>query len=160
MTNSFLLLKTLLLSTSQRNAFKYTTDKKKKRRVVGNIIGMCILYLLIMAYSIAICIGYGVTGNIEAAPVMCVLVLSALAFFFTIFKTNGYLFNFREYDMLMSLPFSTKSVAACKFLYMYVKSLPWTISISVAMMIGYGIYAKPAVYIYFVWFVLGFFVPH
>ena len=154
-----LLLRTLLLSTSQRNKYKYCKDKKKRKKIVGSTVGLVLLYLLLMAYAIATCIGYGYTGIINAVPVMCALILSLLAFIFTLFKTNGYLFNFKEYDMLMALPFEPKKIAGCKFLYMYVKSLPWNVSISIAMMIGYGIYAKPAFYVYIIWTLLTFFIP-
>ena len=126
MHKNLLLLKTLLLSTSQRNIYKHCKDRKKRRKIVGGTIGAAVIYAMIMVYCIAMCVGYGYVGLIDAAPVMCALVISALAFFFTFFKTNGYLFNFKEYDMLMSLPFSPGTVAGCKFMYMYMKSLPWT----------------------------------
>ena len=45
--------------------------------------------------------------------------------------------------MLMSLPIEARTVAGCKFLYMYIKSLPWYLSISLAMLIGYGVCAAP-----------------
>ena len=131
--NGILLLKTLLLSTRSRNILRYSKDKTKKRRIVAGTIGVALLYAMIMAYCIVMCIGYGTYGIIDSAPVMCALIISLIAFFFTLIKTNGYLFNFREYDMLMSLPFEAKTVAACKFLYMYVKSLPWYLSISLAI---------------------------
>jgi ABC-2 type transport system permease protein len=95
MNNSILLLKTLLLSTSQRNIFRYCKDKKKRRKIIGGFIGAGLLYLMLMAFCVLMCIGYGMTGIIEAVPVMCALTISALAFMFTLFKTNGYLFNFR-----------------------------------------------------------------
>ena len=158
-TEIMLLLKTLLLSTSQRNIYKYCRDKKKRARIAAGTAGRILLYVMLMAYCILICIGYGMTGLIDAAPVMCSLVISVLSFMFTFFKTNGYLFNFKEYDMLMALPFETKTVAASKFLYMYIKSLPWYLSISLAMMVGYGIVAGPPVYVYPLWFVLSLFVP-
>ncbi len=159
MNKNILLLKTLLLSTSQINKLKYCNDKKKKGKIIGGIIGVVIIYLLIMGFAILTCIGYGVTGMIDAAPVMCGLIVSLLAFVFTLFKTNGYLFNFKEYDMLMSLPFEPKKIAACKFLYMYIKSMAWHASISVAMMIGYGFFAKPAFYVYIIWAVLTVVLP-
>ncbi len=159
MNKTILLLKTLLLSTNQWNIYKHTGDKKKRRKIIGSFIGALVIYLMLMGYSIAMCIGYGKLGMIGETPVMCALIISILAFVFTLLKTNGYLFNFREYDMLMSLPFETKTVAACKFLYMYVKSLPWYLSISLAMMIGYGYFAKPAVMVYPVWIILSFVLP-
>ncbi|MBO7096498.1 MAG: hypothetical protein J6V94_06015, partial [Lachnospiraceae bacterium] len=159
MKKNNILLKNLLMSTSSLNIFRYTTDKKKKGKIVGAFFGLLALYALLMFYFIAACVGYGKIGIIDSVPVLCSVSISMLAFFFTIFKTNGYLFNFREYDMLMSLPFEAKTVAACKFLYMYVKSLPWYQSISLSMMIGYGIYAKPSPVIYVLWIVLSLFLP-
>ncbi len=159
MKASIILLRTLLLSTSQHNIYKHSTDKKRRRRVIGNYVGLACLYLMLIGYSIAMCIGYGESGLIEAAPVMCAIVISALAFLFTFFKTNGYLFNFKEYDMLMSLPFESRTVAGCKFMYMYIKSLPWYLSISLAMMVGYGIYAHPLPVVYPVWIILSFVLP-
>ena len=159
MKKNSILLKTMLLSTSRRNIRRYTHDRKKKRKVIGSYIGLALLYAMIMAYSILMCYGYGMAGLIKAAPVMCALVISALAFVFTFLKTNGYLFNFKEYDMLMALPFETRTVAACKFLYMYIQSLPWYLSIAIAMMIGYGCFARPPFYTYIIWLVLSFFLP-
>ncbi len=159
MNKGIVLLRTLLLSTSAWNIRKYSKDKKKRSRVIGNAVGVVLLYAMLMAFSIAVCIGYGKMGMIQAAPVMCALVISALAFVFTLFKTNGYLFNFKEYDMLMSLPFKAQTVAGCKFLYMYVKSLAWYLSISLAMMAGYGYFAHPSVAIYPLWLVLSLLLP-
>ena len=156
---SILLLKTLLLSTSQRNIFKYSSDRKKRRRVIGSAIGVTILYAFVMVFCIAMCIGFGKLDMIGSVPVMCALLISVIAFVFTVFKTNGYLFHFKEYDMLMSLPFETRTVAGCKFLYMYCKSLPWFLSISVSMMIGYGYFARPFVMVYPLWIILSLILP-
>ena len=154
-----LLLKTLLLSTSQINKYKHCRDKKIRSKIIGGFIGMGILFLMLMAYCIATVIGYGKYGLIGAAPGMCASTISIIAFVFTFLKTNGYLFNFKEYDMLMSLPFKTRTVAACKFLYMYVKSLPWYLSIAVATLTGYGIYEKPGIAVYPIWLVLSVILP-
>lgn len=156
---NLILLKTLLLSTSQRNIYKNTKDKKKRRKIVGNTIGAILVYVMIMIYSMMMCLGYGFEGMIEAAPVMCALIVSTLSFVFTFFKTNGYLFNFKEYDMLMSLPFESSSVAGCKFMYMYIKSLPWYLSISLAMMAGYGIFAGLSLLVLLMWIILSFILP-
>lgn len=159
MKNNILLLKTLLLSTSQRNIYKHTDDAKKRKKIVSGYIGAAIVYIMIMFYCVSMCVGYGQNGLIDSAPVLCALSVSILSFVFTLLRTNGYLFNFREYDMLMSLPFETKTVALCKFLYMYIKSLPWYLSISFAMLIGYGVFARPGFLAYPIWIVLSFVLP-
>ena len=48
---SLVLLKTLLLSTSRINVFKYSKDKKKKRKIVGAYIGLFFLYAMIRRSS-------------------------------------------------------------------------------------------------------------
>ncbi|MCR5279886.1 MAG: hypothetical protein K6E19_10650 [Lachnospiraceae bacterium] len=158
-SNSPALLHALLLSTSQWNTYKHCKDKKKKGRIVGGTVGMSVLFIMLMAYCILMCIGFGMIGAESAIPGINALTISLLAFFFTFFKTNGYLFNFKEYDMLMALPLKAKTVAGCKFLYMYVKTLSWYLSITLAMMIGYGIYAKPAFFVYPLWVVLSLVLP-
>lgn len=159
MKSSMVLIKNLLLSTSQWNIYRFCRDKKKKGRIIGNFIGYAFLYLMLMAYGVFSCIGYGKMGLTEVIPMLCALTISLMAFFLTLFKTNGYLFNFKEYDMLMSLPFEAKTVAGCKFLYMYIKSLPWNLSISLAMFIGYAVYAKPGLSAMCLWLLLSFFLP-
>ena len=156
---NLILLKTMLDSTSQWNAYKYGSDKKKKGKIIGNTIGVALLYMMLMSYCILTCIGYGKLGLTRVIPSICALTISMLALVFTFFKTNGYLFNFKEYDMLMSLPFKPKTVAGCKFLYMYVKTLPWYLSISVSMLIGYAIYADITVYTVIIWLLMALLVP-
>ena len=95
MNNGIVLLKVLLLSTNRWNIYRHTTDKKKRRRIVGNTVGVLCLYGMVMAFCIAMCMGYGRYGMINASPVLCALTISLLSFVFTLFKTNGYLFNFR-----------------------------------------------------------------
>lgn len=159
MKHSILLLKTLLLSTSRRNIYHYTDDKKKRKRIVSGFIGEAVIYTMIMAYSALMCAGYGRYGLIDAVPAMCAVSVSILSLVFTLLRTNGYLFNFKEYDMLMSLPLEARTVAGCKFLYMYIKTLPWYLSISIAMLAGYGYYARPDIFVYPLWLVLSFVLP-
>lgn len=156
---NFALLKAMLLSSSSINKIKYSTDKKGNGFAIGNLVGKGLLYILLMAYCILMCIGYGQLGLTEVIPAISSLMVAALAFIFTIIKTNGYLFNFKEYDMLMALPYRPQTIAACKFLYMYVQSVPWYISISIAMMIGYGVHAKASIVAYSLWIVLTFVMP-
>lgn len=158
-SKNVVLLKAFLKSTSQYNAYKYSKDKKKKGTIVGNTIGMSVLFLCLMAYCILMCVGYGKIGLTNAIPSMCSLIISAISFIFTLIKVNGYLFEFKEYDMIISLPVEIKDVVGDKFLYMYIKALPWYLSISIAMLIGYGIYGTPKFIVYPVWVISSFLIP-
>ena len=158
-SRSLVLLKNLLRSTSGLNILRYEKDSKKKSKVIGNYIGGAVLFLFLMAFAILVVIGYGYMGLTREIPVLCAILISLMELVFTILKTNGYLFAFKEYDMLMALPFKPSEVAGTKFLYMYIKNLPMVYSLSLAMMIGYGIFAKPAIGIYFLWIILTAFIP-
>ena len=154
-----LLLKTLLRSTSSFNVLKTSKDSKKKGKIIGTFIAYILLYLMLLAYSVLMAMGYGRAGLTEAMPMLLTMILTALAFLFTLLKSNSYLYGFKEYDMLMAMPFSEKAVVGSKFLYMYIKSLPWYLTISIAMLIGYAMYAKPMIAVYPLWIVLSLFIP-
>lgn len=154
-----ILLKNMLLSTSQLNIFRTTKDGKKKSKIVGAWVGMTVIYLMIIVYSFLSCIGFGAIGLIDIAPMICAMTISGLAFIFTIFRTNGYLFNFKEYDMIMSLPFGEMEVVISRFVYMYIKCLPWYLSVSLSMLVGYIIYAEFSLISIVMWIVLTIFVP-
>ena len=157
--NNIILLKTLVLSSSNINKIRNSKDKKVRNKAITGLIGALIIYLLIIAYSVLACIGYGQIGLAGDIPVIFVATITVLAFFFTFFKTNGYLFGFKEYDMLMSLPFEPKAIAASKFLYMYIASLPWYVSVSLAMLAVYGAYEKAPILSYIMWLILTLIVP-
>lgn len=140
-----LLLSTMFLSTSSRNTAKYTTDKKARKKAKGASIGFFFLYLMIASYSGLLGWGFAYMGFPDILPGITVITLWAISFMFTLFKTNGYLFNFREYDMIMAMPFPVKTIIADRFLYMYVKSLPWYVSLSLPMIVMYAIFGESGV---------------
>ncbi len=159
MNSKRILFKTLLLSTSSVNILRHAADKKKKRKIIAGFIGLFFLYAILAGYGLLTAIGLGVSGMADTIPGICGLSVSVLALVFTFFRTNGYLFNFKEYDMLMSLPFEESTVAGCKFMYMYVKTLPWYLCASLAMLPAYGFFARPSLAVYPVWIILSFFIP-
>ncbi|SFC48263.1 putative ABC transporter permease subunit [Butyrivibrio sp. YAB3001] len=158
-SKNLVLIKTLLKATSLWNIRKYSKDKKKRGRAIASFIGISCLEIMLFVYSFSTCMGLHAAGVIETVPIACALCVSAIAFVFTFLKTNGYLLNFKEYDMLMALPFKVKDIAICKFLYMYIKSFPWYMGFLLPMMIGYGIFSKSSFWVYPLWLILGLFVP-
>ncbi len=158
-SRGFLLFKTLLLSTSSRNVLRTTKDKKKKGKIIGSWIGMGILYLMLIFYCAISAIGYSYYGLGNSIPAMTAVMICGIYFIMTVLKAGSYLFGFREYEMLMSLPFSEKEIVSSKFMYMYMKTMPWNLSISLAMLIGYAIILSPAWYTYVLWMLLSFVLP-
>ncbi len=157
--SGFLLLKTLLLSTSKVNRVKHSKDPKVRRKAIGGVVGETVGFIVIMVYCILASVGYGRVGQAAAIPGIMASTLTMLALIFTFLKVNGYLFGFKEYDMLMSLPFKPRTVAGAKFLYMYISSLLWYSSLIIAFLIGYAYYERPGVAVYVVWIILGMILP-
>lgn len=152
------LLKALLLSTSTYNKLKNGTPERRKT-AKGGLAGIIVLYAFLIGYCVITCIGYGIIGQTQIIPVMCVLTVGVCSFFFTLLKAGAYLFSFKEYDMLMALPISVKDIVAGKFLYMYIKSLPLILCVSLSMLIGYCIYAPSNVLTWLIWMVLSLIAP-
>lgn len=154
-----LLLRNLLKSTSEINIYKHTTDKKKRTNIIGNMVGYGVVFVMIVLYCGIMAIGLGYSDRGYAIPELAASLMLAMPFLFTLLKTNGYLFAFKEYDMLMAMPFSVKNIVACKFLYMYVQNLKWILGISLSMLIGYTVTVRFDLWIVFSWIVLTFVFP-
>lgn len=153
------LLKTLLRSTSITNRLRYEKDKKQRSKLKGSLAGQIILYILLFLFCMSTPLALGFFGMAQTIPALCVIVISLFEFISCLLRTNGYLFSTADYDMTMSLPFSVKQVVSTRFLYMYVKNLPWVVCMSLPMMTGYDLYVKPPVYVYAGWIILTFFIP-
>ena len=157
--HSIVLLKNLLLSTSTFNQLKYEKDKKRHGKIVAGLVGKIVLYAMGLFFCVMLSIGFGAWGFASSIPSACAIIITFMEFFFCLLKTNGYLFARSGYDMIMSLPFSVKTVVSSRFLYMYIKNLPWVLLISCSMMIGYGIFAKPLFIVYIIWILFTLLLP-
>ena len=154
-----ILLRTLLRSTSRFNILKFEKDGKKRGKIIGSFVGIILLYVMLVLYVALMAVGFGIVNKAGSIPLMSALTIILLEFIFTLFKTNGYLFLFKEYDLLMAMPFKTKSIVSCKFLYMYIKNLPMCLCTSLTMMIVYGLFMKPGFITYLYWVLLSMILP-
>lgn len=150
---SAVLLKTMIRANSTFNIIKHEKDKKKKRKLIGALIGMGLIYLMIIIYALAYSALCGYSGMSYAIPASAALVLFVMNFFFTFFKADGYLFAFKDYDMTMSLPLSVKSIVGTRFLRMYILNLPYSMLVSASMFIGYAIYEQITAFTAIAWII-------
>lgn len=150
MNNIWTLLKIQLLSFFGFNECRHTKDPKKKRkqRLVLLLFILLIPILLLVSTSYSIIIAQVVTGSLHLLPVLMMTVASLIVLFTTIYKVNGTLFNFKDYDFLMSLPVPTSSVIASRVLMLYAMNLALTLLIMGPAIGVYGFYARPAPWVY------------
>lgn len=155
----WILIRTILTASGIRNVLKYEKDSKKRNRAIGTLIGYVIAYALLAVFAVMLTIGLGLTGLISAVPVLCATIVSLLELVFSILRVGDYLFSRKDYEILMAMPFSARELVSAKFLAMYLKNLPFSYVISMALMCGYGYFARPVFPVYLLWIVLTFFLP-
>lgn len=153
------LLKVEYLSQSSLNAFRHEKDPKKKHRLMGIFFAYIIVAAMFVGYSFIIGYGYGYLKMEDAIPGYALAISSIVVLFFTFIKTNGFLFAYRDYDILMSLPFSTQTVITGKFIYMYINNLLFSMAIMFPMGSAYAIWTKPDISVYIIWILITFFTP-
>lgn len=138
----------LLFKTQMRNEFGRSL-KSRGRKMTSFAIGLVLLMFVFYAYMLAY--GLGSMGMAEVIPSYGLAITGLLTLFFTALKTNGVLFAYKEYDMVMSLPVKTSTVIASRFMTMYVLNLMLTAVILIPMGIGYAVWEAPGIIFYPAW---------
>ncbi|WP_242320301.1 permease [Bacillus cereus group sp. BfR-BA-01349] len=152
-TNSLGLLKIRLITQLGLNTFKYEKDKRKKQNKILLTVSIALVGVMLMLYCGASAYGLIKIGISEIIPVYALVISSVLTLFFTIFKANGEIFAFKDYDFLMSLPIRVSTVIASRFLYLYLLNTMFSIIIMLPMGVVYCIHENPSVSFYFMWFI-------
>jgi len=149
--NFWLLLKIRFISQLRLNTFRLEKDKKKKNNRMLITCAVTLVILMGAFYCGAIAYGLEVLELGHLIPVYGFILCTILSLFFTIFKANGELFAYKDYEMLMSLPIETSTVIASRFMYLYV----WNTFLSAIIMLSmggvYAVYEKPSILFYIVW---------
>ncbi len=158
-SSTMLLVKTFLKSTSNINVLKFSKDKAKRKYAINSLVSNGVLSVVLMVYATLLSVGLANSGQAKELPALCALCLLAMPFLFTLLKANGYLFGFKEYDMIMAMPFAVKSIISGKFWYMYIKSIPMSALISLSMLVGYGVSGCLTFLSCALWIVMTFALP-
>lgn len=135
------ILKIQFLNQSGLNQLRYENNKKKRGQSVTVLIGITLLGIILVGFSSLIGFGYGIMGMAEVIPGFALTMVSLVTLIFSFLKTSGYLFAFQDYDMLMSLPLSVKTIVTGKFLYMYLNNLLFSLAVMLPMGSAYLIYS-------------------
>lgn len=112
---------------------------------------MAVLGVVLVFYSYLIAFGLGMAGMAQVVPSYAIVLSSLATLFFTALKTNGILFGYGDYDLLMSLPVPTGVVITSRFLTMYLMNLLITLAVMVPMGVGYAGFVRSGISFYPVW---------
>lgn len=119
MNNLFKLLKINCINSLGLNAFKKDNSSNKEKSKLIKSFSLIVLgavAVCYVAYVYADLIGKALVkiGFINMLPILAVIVATLAVFFTSIYKAPGTLFSSKDYELLMSLPISSKSILASK----------------------------------------------
>lgn len=155
---SWLLAKNRLIEQFGLNVFRYEKDRRKRNSKIAVTVAIGMVLLMIIAYCGGMAYGYAYLGMTDLIPSIAIFISSLFTLTFSLFKSNGEFFNFRDYDLVMSLPIAVRTIISSRFLNMYI----WNIFIAFLVMFPMGmiylLFEKPDFITYFIWFVSIFLV--
>lgn len=160
MSNGWIaLLKVQLMSFFGINEMRYSKDPKRKRSLI--IFGVSIILLGICAgvYSAAMAYGLASIGMVEIIPAYMLMIISVITLVITMLKTNGILFGFKDYDMVMSLPVKISAIITSRFMMMYVLNFLFECVVMIPAGIIYAINVVPEPSYYIMMLISIFIIP-
>lgn len=149
----WILVRNRLIAQLGLHTYRYEKDKRKKNGKIGTTIAICLCAIMLAVYCGVMAYGYTYLGLTELIPGIAIVISSLFTLFFTMFKANGELFHYQDYDMLMSLPIPVQTVINSRFVNMYLWNTLISVLIMLPMGIVYAIFVKPSIAFYFMWIV-------
>ncbi|MFA9378515.1 MAG: hypothetical protein ACERKZ_17475 [Lachnotalea sp.] len=151
MKNNGVILFQLLLENQFRiNEMKEKHNKHRKHAIAVGI-SMVVIIIMLAGYSFALGFSLGRMGIGQVIPSYGITIVSVITLFFTVFKSNGIIFGFKDYEMLVSLPIKTSTIITSRFLYMYVMNTLFAAVVMIPLGIAYYIFESPTGLFVVIW---------
>lgn len=147
----WLLVKNRLSAQLGINVFRYEKDKRKRSNKIVTTAAILVCLVMAVFYCGGMAYGYAYMGLTELIPGIALVISSLLTLFFTMFKANGELFGFKDYDRVMSLPIPVRTIINSRFLNMYLWNTFFTFIVMIPMGIVYAVFTKPSFSFYMLW---------
>ena len=141
MRSFFLLLKIQLLGLFGINKALHANAAKAKRTLALAALVVVAIVAVVALYSVGVAEGMAQLGMVEAIPLVAVLVGAVAGAVAAFLKTNGVLFAFKDYDLVMSLPVPTLSVVLSRIASLYAMSVVFGLLVMVP---AFAVYAAHA----------------
>ncbi len=150
MNNLGLLLKTYMRTSFGFNKAKYAHQTKTKSTGMTVLLVFCYILIAAAVFGISLAMMDSLQAlNAEYIVLnIMMMIASIMVLFTTIYKVNGTLFGFRDYDMQMALPIKTSTLIASRVLILYGYNIMFVLGVMVPAAIAYSIIAQPAAAFY------------
>ena len=139
---TFILSKVNLLNTYNLMALLKAPAKEKWKAgliafavlsVAATFIGTMLLMFLVTGAQLA------AMGLLHLLPAIGITAVSAIIFMVSLYKANSYLYSFKDFDLLMSLPVTERDVLLSKLCMLYTDSLLYVLFGYIPVAVAYGV---------------------
>lgn len=157
----------ILTKVSLQNNYGFSRITRNGGKERNRTLGMAVIIFIAVA-SIVACLSLyywliaaqlADLGALDLMLALIVVAVSVVTLFFSIYKAPGYLYAFRDFDLLMSLPVRPRAVLTSKIAALYVSNLMFAMCVAVPGVVIYGIQAGATPQAYVTGILLLFFVP-
>ena len=125
-----------------RRLYNYKTSTQKLR-TFGIAAGIVLLSLMLMLnmflYSFTLADALAKMNALGAIISMAFVGSTFICLFMSLYMTPSYLFAFKDYDILMSLPIKHSVIMTSKLFFLYVQNLLAALLIALPQLVTYGI---------------------
>ncbi len=154
MNSIFLLIKANIINSWGIN--KALKSKSSSEKVKTALLGLLIVYafcmLVFTMFMLYLPLGKVLAqlNSLELLIGSSVLTTTMFSLFMSIYKIPGYLFSFRDFDLLMSLPVKPSAVLASKMIFVYLSNLAISVLVGAPSLVIYGIntHGGPIYYVF------------
>jgi len=147
MSKLWIILKTQFRATMGANRDMKAKDPKQAGKRMGYTALMVFVAIIMIGvvtgFSYMIAESLAPVGLLDLLPAVMMTAACIMALITTIYKTNGLLFGFRDYDLVMSLPIKTSTIIISRMLILYGLNILFTLALMVPSTVVYCIFASP-----------------
>ena len=161
MNNLGLLLKTYMRTSFGFNKARYTHEKRSKSTGMTVLLVFCYIMIIFAVFGMSM----GMMASLQPLGAeyivlnIMMMAASVMVLFTTIYKVNGTLFGFRDYDLQMALPIKTSTLIASRVLILYFLNILFVLGVMVPAGVAYAIIAQPAAAFYPFFIITLFAIP-
>lgn len=163
MNKIWLLLKINLINIFGLNKVRQATSFKEKKKsytfFLLSILAFGVLFYYLYLYSDLLIEGYLILNVPYVLLVQMFVFASSFILFTTIYKTNGVLFNFKDYNMIMSFPIKTDSIVIARIVLTYLYNMIYALLIMLPGFVVYVIKMNPEPIFYLLYFITLIILP-
>ncbi len=163
MNNIFILIKANITNSWGIN--KVLKSKSKAAKIKLGLIGIAIVYVFCALVFSAFLMNYELSKILEQLNLLELLISSSIITITLILiimnsiRIPGYLFSFKDYDLLMSLPLKSRVILSSKMIFIYLTNLMISALVGIPPLIVYGVKTSGGLLYYCLVIIAVFFIP-